>query len=391
MIEEKTLDGRLVFPRFSVLIFSFGINFDNVILIPILAHIVISMGGDYIMAGFVVGVYSIVHLFTNILSGFLIDKIGRKNIITLGLVLDTIAMLLYYLSSSIPLLILTRIIHGLGGGFAGPATMTYLSDISRREKVSRSMSMYGIFFGLSYLIGFTYSGIMSYYYGYGALFASTAIFLLILSVASVFLPNIYSTSIIKEKALSVPLRDIALKPPILASYLTSISIYFNLGVVTAVLTDVLYQIGMDHREVAAVLSTFIIVSIAIQYPVGKFVDKGYGEYILIGSLALTAIAFYISFMSLTTTTAYIVSAVFGLAHGLSFPSSTGLISRNTEPYYRGRAKGILFATIILGAALGSNLGGLIAEKLSPTILWMVSSLQAVLTGVIVAYISLLRK
>jgi len=384
------LEKGLVFPKFSVLVFSFGINFDNVILIPILAHIVIGIGGDYILAGFVVGVYSIVHLFTNVLSGFLIDKIGRKNIITLGLLLDTIAMMLYFLSTSISLLILTRIIHGLGGGFAGPATMTYLSDISKKEKVSRSMSMYGIFFGLSYLIGFTFSGIMSYYYGYGMLFLSTGFFLLILSIASLFLPNIYSPRKVAEKALSVPLRDIALKPPILASYLTSVSIYFNLGVVTAVLTDVLYQIGLDHRQVAAVLSTFIIISIIIQYPVGKLVDKGHGEYILVASLVITAIAFYISFANLTAVTAFLVSAIFGLAHGLSFPSSTGLISKNTEPHYRGRAKGLLFATIILGVALGSDLGGLIAEVLSPKILWMVSSLQALFIGFIVAYITLLK-
>ena len=383
MLETKSIQERALIPKLSVLVFSFAINFDNVILIPILAHIVIEMGGDYFLAGIVVGIYSIVHLFSNLFSGYIIDKFGRKNVITLGLFLDTIAMMFYYASRTIPFLILTRIIHGLGGGLAGPATMTYLSDISKREKVSQSMSMYGIFFGLSYLIGFAVSGIISYYYGYSALFLLTAALLVTLGIASTTLPKVYKSRPKTSAEIPIPIKEIVLQKPILSSYLTTLSIYFNLGVITAVFTDILYQLGMDHREVAAVLSTFIIVSILIQYPSGKLVDKGYGKHLLIMSLIVTSLAFLISAISLTKITAYLTSAVFGLAHGLSFPTASGLISKNTESYYRGKAKGILFAIMVIGVALGSNLGGYIASTLSPTTLWWVSSIQAVILCLLV--------
>ncbi|MFW9783527.1 MAG: MFS transporter, partial [Candidatus Heimdallarchaeota archaeon] len=112
---------------FIVLVLTFIVNFDSTVAIPIISNYARSLGASVILAAFIVGVYSMVHIPANIISGRFVDKIGRKVLIAIGVALDGLSILLYSLARDPYFLLVARIIHGLGGGFGGPGTMAYLS------------------------------------------------------------------------------------------------------------------------------------------------------------------------------------------------------------------------------------------------------------------------
>jgi MFS family permease len=83
--------------RYLILILSlsFIVNFDSNAAIPIIATYAEKLGASIILVGFIVGIYSMVHIPSNIIFGRLVDKIGRKKLISIGVMLDGLSMLLY--------------------------------------------------------------------------------------------------------------------------------------------------------------------------------------------------------------------------------------------------------------------------------------------------------
>ncbi len=66
---------------FLALTLSFIVNFDSNAAIPIIATYAGDLGAGTIigLTGFIVGIYSMVHIPSNIIFGRLVDKFGRKN------------------------------------------------------------------------------------------------------------------------------------------------------------------------------------------------------------------------------------------------------------------------------------------------------------------------
>ena len=376
--------------KILVLLFAYAIHFDNVILIPILTNFVFQLGGDYFIAGIAVGLYSAVYIPTTILAGYLLDKIGRKKLLSVGLMLDAFSLFLYYLSNSIPLLIIARAIHGVGGGFGGPSTISYLSDVSPRERGSRNMALYGIFIGLSYLLGFAYSGMISYYYGYRTLFLTVSVFLFVLSLTSLPLPEIYRVFSDKLREISerYPITKILGDKKIILAYLTIFAVYFNLGTITTIYPKILKNAGYDERLIAAALSTFIIASILIQYPSGRLGDVIGEEVLIVFGTVLTSISMIIISLGTSSTYVFLGMAIFGFAHGIIFPTTAGLIRKETFREIRGKAMGIFFGLMVFSVAIGAPLIGFLA-KISLTWAFSVAALVPLLSLIIYYFLKIL--
>ena len=146
------------------------VNFDSNAAIPIIATYAGKLGASIILTGFIVGVYSMVHIPSNIIFGRLVDKIGRNRLISIGVFLDGISMILYAIAQDPLFLLFGRIVHGIGGGFGGPATMAYISDATTQRRSGRGMALYGISIGFSNLIGFLLGGLVAQIIGESNLF-----------------------------------------------------------------------------------------------------------------------------------------------------------------------------------------------------------------------------
>ena len=359
--KNLTLGRKYVFLALSL---SFMVNFDSNAAIPIIANYSISLGASWLFMGFIVGIYSMVHIPSNLIFGRLVDKFGRKRLIAFGIFLDGLSMLLYALAQDPYFLLFGRIIHGIGGGFGGPATMSYISDATTQSRSGRGMALYGMSIGFSNLIGFMLGGLVAQIIGASNLFFIIAIILFVMSFTSLLLPSIYQPS--KEKLnLRMEIRKfrkVVFRKSMISPYFSMLAMMFNMGIVTTAYTVMLDDAGYIA---GMTLSIMVIFSILIHYPAGKLSDKiGYTKVMLIG-LFLIASSFGVLIISLEAPLPMIGMALLGLGHGLIFPSSAGMVKEKTKGSQSGVATGTFYALIVAGVAIGGPVSGFTLQVFNP--------------------------
>lgn len=357
--QKSSIIGKKHF--FLVLVLTFIVNFDSTVAIPTISIYASILGADIILASFIVGVYSMVHIPSNIISGRLVDKIGRKSLIAIGIFLDGFSILLYSLARDPYFLLFARIIHGIGGGFGGPGTMAYLSDATPKEKSGRGMALYGISFGIALLFGFMIGGMGAQGIGYPNLFFIIAIILFLMAIFSFGLPTIYQPAkekLVFKNELKI-FKEIIISKKMTAPYLAIFALNFNLGIITATYIQMLEVAAYSSGQIGMILSVLVLLSIIVHYPSGALGDKIGQKKIMNVGLIFVSVGFLILIISLSSPIPILGMLVFGIGHGMIFPTSAGIIKNNTEEKTYGVATGTFYALVVAGIAVGAPISGLI--------------------------------
>ncbi|TXT56949.1 MAG: conserved membrane protein of unknown function [Candidatus Thorarchaeota archaeon] len=343
-----------------VLIASFLVNFDSAVVIPLMANYSVSLGATSVLAGLIVGVYSMVHIPSNIFMGRLVDKFGRRAMVPLGIFLDGIAMILYFIANTPLFLLFSRIVHGIGGGFGGPSTMSYISDNMSNERSGRGMALYGISIAFSMLFGFSIGGVFAEQIGYGPLFLAIAAILIFTSVLSTtlpegYLPKVESTSIRRELRI---FSETIVKKVTVLPYLAVLSIFFNLGIITVSYAIILKSVGYGSGQVGMLLGVMVLASLLIHYPAGIASDRVGKPKITVLGLVATAISFIVLSFSLELPFGILGMVILGLGHGAVFPTSAATVRDRSNEENRGIATGVFYALNVAGVALGAPISGI---------------------------------
>src|SRR6201991_2290664 len=77
------------------------------------------------------------------ISGWLADKVGRKRLLLISVVLFTIASVLCAAATSLGEMVVFRALQGVGGAFIVPLAQATLFDINPREKQGQAMALFG--------------------------------------------------------------------------------------------------------------------------------------------------------------------------------------------------------------------------------------------------------
>ena len=133
------------------------------ILIPILPTFAkIELLVDETAIGVVVAVYSFVQFLFNPILGKLSDKYGRKPIIVISLFINVIGYVLFAFTTSYILLLVSRIVAGIGGSSISVA-QAYIADITTKENRAKGMGVIGAAFGLGFVFGPLMGGFLASY------------------------------------------------------------------------------------------------------------------------------------------------------------------------------------------------------------------------------------
>ena len=87
------------------------------------------------------------------IAGKMIDKIGKKKLLMIGLVLFLVMMLLYFPVNSLPLMLLIRFIHGFAFGIGSTATGTIAADIIPASRRGEGLGYFATSMNLAMAVG----------------------------------------------------------------------------------------------------------------------------------------------------------------------------------------------------------------------------------------------
>jgi len=118
------------------------------------------LGANAQEIGFLVMIYALAQFIFTPLLGSLSDRYGRKPIIVVSLLVEAVSLVLTALATSLPLLLLARLIGGLGASNIGSA-QAVVSDVTMPNERAKGMGLIGAAIGLGFVIGPALGGLLS--------------------------------------------------------------------------------------------------------------------------------------------------------------------------------------------------------------------------------------
>ncbi len=122
------------------------------LVVPILPFYATRYGASAFLVGLLVSSFSIAQLACAPWWGRLSDRYGRRPAILLGLVVSALSYIVFAFAQSVPLLLLSRLVQGLGGGTIG-VVQAYVADASPPDQRTRAIGWLTTVTSLGWLSG----------------------------------------------------------------------------------------------------------------------------------------------------------------------------------------------------------------------------------------------
>lgn len=144
----------------------YGITFLDIlsftILIPLLPLFAKRFGASDAMAGSLIGITAVCATISSPLWGMLSDRHGRKSALLGSQAFSFIGYLLLASAGALPLVFISRIVEGLGGGNLGIAS-SYIADVTTLEQRPQALAYATAAFGAGFVVGPIISGGLSHF------------------------------------------------------------------------------------------------------------------------------------------------------------------------------------------------------------------------------------
>lgn len=337
------------------------------------------LGADSFMIALVVGIYSGTNLFGNLASGFMLDKLGRKLPIAIGLGLTALSLIGYSLVTNPEQLLVIRSFHGLVASVLAPGCYSIIGDETPFTKQGRAMGITGSIIALAAIIGPASAGYLSQISNLTNVYLMDAgILLVALTVFCVFNLNIHlkhkdninasahrdSSKEFQKESVEVIEKpfNINTNKDIMISYLSILALTIGVGVLVTEIPVLLETQNVEPGKSGLAFSIYALVAFFVMLsPLNRLVDKRFAPLILLAGLVFICVSMFINYQTQQYVGIMLSMAIFGFGYGLISPASSALLSRSTSSGNRGLGFGFYYAIYSVGVLVGSFLSGLITD------------------------------
>ena len=319
----------------------------------ILSKYLVDIGTTVAMAGFIVGLFSLTSLCCRPFSGLMSDRLNNVALLKWSSVFMFIGFLGFTLTTQIPLLIMFRIINGIGFALSGTCQFSLAAKYIPKDKMGEGIG----YLGLGVVIGSAVAPGLGLALADGFGMKITFLISAILTVAAFLLVSLFH----EEKKVVTEKRKICFSDIIAVKALpftfVAGSYSFTNGIVASYL--VLYADKIGVKGISIYFTVCAIVLLLVRPFSGKLMDRKGIRITVLPGLILTAFAMFMLGKSTTLILILISGAIRSLGQGAAQPSlQAGCISAV------GRDKtGVATSTYYLGGdvcqGVGPMIGGLI--------------------------------
>ncbi len=134
---------------------------DTTIANVALPHMRASLSASQDEVSWVLTSYIVAAAIMTPMSGWLADRLGRRNLLLIGVAGFTAASLLCGISTSLPEMVLFRVLQGVFGATLAPLAQAIMLDVTPREKMGQSMAIFGLGIMVAPIVGPTLGGILT--------------------------------------------------------------------------------------------------------------------------------------------------------------------------------------------------------------------------------------
>jgi MFS family permease len=321
-------------------------------------------GADAALIGAAIGVYGLTQASLQIPMGMWSDKIGRKRVIVIGLVLFAIGSLICANADSIITLIVGRAIQGAGA--IASTLMALLSDVTREQNRTKAMAIVGVSIGASFMLSLVLGPWIFALVGLSGLFyLSFALSLLGIVLIIFAVPNIVQHTFRRDTtpsllALGLVLKDSKLRFLNVSVLLLHASLTALFITIPNLLIEQFNLPLSEHSWLYLGVMGFAFIGMLPLVVIAE--SKGKMKGVLVAVLVILGV----SAISLQwTTSIWLFSGLlWGYFVGFNALEATlpSLVSKLAPVGYRGTAMGVFSTHQFIGSFIGGVGGGWLLQN-----------------------------
>jgi len=335
-------------------------------------YLVNDLHASKMQVGVVVGTYTIASVLVRPFSGFALDRFGRRTIFLSALLVYSLLFSGYLVAITILSIILLRFAQGLVWGFTTVSGATIAVDIIPESKRGQGIGYFALSTTLGMSVGPVIGLFIGHKWGYVPMFVSGC-FISIASLACAYAVHLRKRFVVGKR--------IRLKWDSMFDK-SSIRPSLNVFITMIAYGGLLSFIALYGREIGIQNSSlyFLIFSIGIaaaRLTSGKEFDRNGPRRIITFCLILLIIGFPLLALAKNELLFYLSAIIIGFGNGVIFPTFSSMVNNLADSSHRGAANSTLYTAVDLGMGLGMILAGLIAQYISLSAIFWVSSLVCI--------------
>ncbi|MDN7228423.1 MFS transporter [Planococcus liqunii] len=330
-------------------------------------------------AGLVTGIFIIGTLIGRLGIGRVIDKIGRKRTLLIGLSLFTVTTLLYYVQLGLPFLMVNRLLHGMTLGIASTAAGTIVAQIIPMSRKGEGIGYFSMSATMATAIG-PFIGLFmtqrtSFEVIFGLCLALGAISLLVSLFVQVPPLEAAPTSA-QTKGFSV---SNFLEPKAIPIAFITLAVSLCYASVLSFIN--FYAIEIDLVDTASMFFVVYALAVLASRPfTGRLMDVKGANYVMYPAFAVFALGLFLLSTADNSVTLLLSGALIGLGFGNMQSTTQAVAVKLTPPHRMGLATSTFFIFMDAGLGFGPYILGFIIPITGYSNMYVILAIAALATA-----------
>ncbi len=316
------------------------------------------------LVGLAIGIYGLTQATFQIPFGAWSDRIGRKPVIIIGLLIFVLGSIVAAMADSIYWVIVGRALQGMGA--IASAIMALASDLTRDEHRTKVMAVIGASIGASFMLALVLGPLLQAWVGVPGIFWITAILAMLGILLVVFLiptPVQASSELatLDRTILGSVLSDRQLVRLDMGVFILHMALTAIFVIVPIILRDQYNLAAETHWQVYL---SILLISLVLLVPTIIFSEKlNKTKMFFIVAILLSAAGLLIMSFSISSFNIFFIAMVL-FFWGFNFleASMPSLVSKLSNPLTKGMSMGVFSSSQFLGAFTGGLVAGLLLQN-----------------------------
>ncbi len=316
-------------------------------------------GATPFLMGLALGVYGLTQAVLQIPFGMWSDRIGRKPVILIGLLIFAVGSLIAGSAHSIEGIIVGRAIQGAGAIAA--ALMALAADLSREEHRTKMMALIGASIGASFTLSMVLGPLVNDWIGISGIFYSTAVLALVgIAILFFFVPDPVHSHFHRDAEVeSRSLFSVLKNTQLLRLDAGILSLHFVLMCVFLVLPlELKNTLNIAADQHWQIYLPVFALSLLIMVPFIIIAERKQAMKVIFNGAIISLVVATLIFLNNHTLWLTILALVlFFTGFNLLEASLPSLITKTAPATQKGTAMGMYSSSQFFGAFAGGTLGG----------------------------------
>jgi predicted MFS family arabinose efflux permease len=327
-------------------------------------------GATPALLGLAIGVYGLTQAFLQIPVSLLADRVPRKPLIVIGLLLFALGGAVAAMSESIWGVILGRAIAG--GGAVSAVVMALLADVTREEQRSKAMAAMGMSIALSFIVAFSLGPVLTHWVGLSGLFWLTSIAAILAIGLLAVVPTPLRLLKQTPKAYREQLRSVLSLPDLNRLHLSIFMLHLLMTAAFVMIPSQLVKYaGIPVTHHGWVYLPLLLLGFVMAIPAIIIAEaKRRMRRIFVSAVALIGISMLVLAIFDQTKWGLLMGiGMFFIAFNMLEALLPSWMSKRAPIAARATAMGINASSQFLGAFVGGVLGGQLLTYVGPQWSW----------------------